>query len=312
MARRFDVLCVGLQVIDLLVTGADRCVFDQETTNVENIELLLGGDALNQAITLSALGAKTGLMGAVGNDALGDVLMNRLAAYPIEVLNRRIDAKTGISIVLCRTDGERHFVLQTGHNERFCYEHIDEQAVRDAGVVSIGSCMGMKAMDGADTLRLLELASSAGATTAMDFKITHGDYDMPRVYECIRTADYLLPSEGDAAKLTGEKHDPKRMVEGLRDLGARNLILKLGDRGCYVAADGVEMQIPACASSCVDTTGAGDTFAAAFLYGKCRGWDVETCARFANAAGAIAVETRGANGAVRSEAQVRMRMEAGR
>lgn len=309
MARRFDVLCVGLQVIDLLVTGADRGVFDRETTNVENIEILLGGDALNQAIVLSALGAKTGLMGAVGKDALGDVLMDRLATYPITVLNRRIDAKTGISIVLCRTDGERHFVLQTGHNEQFCYEHIDEQAVRDADIVSIGSCMGMKAMDGADTLRLLELASSAGAMTAMDFKITHGDYDMPKVYACIRKADYLLPSEGDVVKLTGERDDPKRMVEGMRDLGARNLILKLGDRGCYVAADGVDMLIPACRSHCVDTTGAGDTFAAAFLYGKSRGWDTVTCARFANAAGAIAVESRGANGAVHSEAQVRARME---
>ncbi|MDY5220613.1 MAG: PfkB family carbohydrate kinase [Eubacteriales bacterium] len=60
----------------------------------------------------------------------------------------------------------------------------------------------------------------------------------------------------------------------------------------------------------MNTTGAGDSFVAAFLYGKCRGWDVETCARFANAAGTIAVESRGANGAVRSEAQVRMRMEA--
>lgn len=240
----------------------------------------------------------------------GDVLLNRLAAHPITVLDRRIDAKTGISVVLCRPDGERHFVLQTGHNERFCYEHIDEQAVRDAGIVSIGSCMGMKAMDVADTLRLLELAASAGATTAMDFKITRAEYDMPKVHECIRRADYLLPSEDDAATLTGEKRDPKRMAEGMRDLGARNVILKLGERGCYVAADGVEMHIPACPSRCVDTAGAGDSFVAAFLYGKCRGWDVETCARFANAAGAIAVESRGANGAVRSEAQVRMRMEA--
>lgn len=250
MARRFDVLCVGLQVIDLLVTGADCGVFDRETTNVENIELLLGGDALNQAITLSALGARTGLMGAVGSDPLGDVLLNRLAAHPITVLDRRIDAKTGISVVLCRPDGERHFVLQTGHNERFCYEHIDEQAVRDAGIVSIGSCMGMKAMDVADTLRLLELAASAGATTAMDFKITRAEYDMPKVHECIRRADYLLPSKDDAATLTGEKRDPKRMAEGMRDLGARNVILKLGERGCYVAADGVEMQsLPARAAA---------------------------------------------------------------
>lgn len=308
MSRRFEVLTVGLQVIDLLVTGADAQVFERETTNVENIQLLLGGDALNQAVTLSLLGAKTALMGAVGNDSLGDVLLNRLASYPITVLNRRIDAKTGISVVLCRPDGERHFVLQTGHNEHLCYAHIDEQAVRDADILSVGSCMSLKALDGADTVRLLDLAASAGTMTAMDFKMSRTDYDMPPILESIRRADYLLPSEADAARLTGEAEDPRRMAQGMHDLGARNVILKLGGRGCYVSADGLEMQIPAHPCRCVDATGAGDTFVAAFLYGKSRGWDTERCARFANAAGSIAVESPGANGAVRSEAQVLERM----
>ena len=98
------------------------------------------------------------------------------------------------------------------------------------------------------------------------------------------------------------------MVQALHDMGVKNVILKLGDKGCYISADGVEKAIPPFRAKSIDTTGAGDTFNGAFLHAKARGWDVESCARFANAAGAISVEVPGANGAIRSEAQVLERM----
>ena len=311
MARRFDVLVVGMQVIDLLVMGDVESVFTRETTNADNIQLLMGGDALNQAVTLSMLGGSTGLMGVVGNDRLGDVLLSQLANYPLEVIAPRIDSKTGISIVLCRPDGHRHFILQTGHNARFCYDHIDEQAVRDAGILSIGSCMALPALDGEGTIRLLDFARSAGVTTAMDIKKNGQNYDMPAILESLKHVDYLLPSETDVQFLTGEGEDPVKMVQALHDMGVKNVVLKLGEKGCYLSADGVEKAIPAYQARSIDTTGAGDAFTGAFLHAKARGWDVETCARFANAAGAISVEVPGACGAIRSEAQVLERMRRG-
>lgn len=308
MPRRFDVLVVGMQVIDLLVMGADASMFDHETTAAQDIRLLIGGDALNQAVAASMLGGKVGLMSVVGNDRLGDVLLGQLAAYPLTVIAPKIESKTGISVVMCKPDGHRHFILQPGHNALFCYDHIDEQAVRDAKIVSIGSCMGLPAFDGEDTLRLLELARSAGTISAMDIKINRSEYDMPPILESMRQVDYLLPSEADVKTLTGEGEDPARMVQALHDMGVKNVILKLGDKGCYISADGVEKAIPPFRAKSIDTTGAGDTFNGAFLHAKARGWDVESCARFANAAGAISVEVPGANGAIRSEAQVLERM----
>ena len=311
MARRFDVLVVGMQVIDLLIMGDVESVFARETTNADDIQLLMGGDALNQAVSTCMLGGKVGLMGVVGNDRLGDVLMNQLANYPLEVLNRKIDSKTGISIVLCKPDGHRHFILQTGHNQYLRYEHIDEQAVRDAKILSIGSCMALASLDGADTIRLLDFARSVGTTTAMDIKINRTQYDMPPILESLRHVDYLLPSEADVKTLTGEGEDPVKMVQSLHDMGVKNVILKLGEKGCYISADGVEKAVPAFKARSVDTTGAGDAFTGAFLHAKAKGWDVETCARFANAAGAVCVEVPGACGAIRSEAQVLERMRQG-
>ena len=309
MASRFDVLVVGMQVIDLLVMGADPRVFTQETINADDIQLLMGGDALNQAVTLSMLGGRTGLMSVVGNDRLGEVLLSQLANYPLELIAPKIDSRTGISIVLCKPDGHRHFILQTGHNQYFSYKHIDEQAVRDSKIVSIGSCMALPSFDGEDTIRLLDLCRREGVISAMDIKKNRTDYDMPAILESLKHADYLLPSEVDVKYLTGEGEDPVRMAEALHDMGVKNVVLKLGEKGCYISADGVEKAIPAYSARSIDTTGAGDTFTGAFLHAMARGWDIETCARFANAAGAISVEVPGACGAIRSEAQVLERMK---
>lgn len=311
MGRRFDVLMVGMQVIDLLIMGASPEVFDCETYNSPDIQLLMGGDALNQAVSTSMLGGRIALMGVVGNDRLGEVLMNQLANYPLTVFNPVIESKTGISVVLCKNDGHRHFILQPGHNQYFSYKHVDEQVVRDSKIVSIGSCMALPAFDGEDTIRLLDFARSVGTVSAMDIKKNRTEYDMPPILESLRHVDYLLPSEADVKSLTGEGEDPVKMVQALHDMGVKNVILKLGDKGCYVSADGVQKAIPAYPARSIDTTGAGDTFTGAFLHAKAKGWDVETCARFANAAGAISVEVPGACGAIRSEAQVLERMRQG-
>ena len=66
--KRFDVLTIGLQVIDLMIPGMDGHILDREMTLLDHAELTLGGDALNQAIVLSQLGARTALMGAAGVD----------------------------------------------------------------------------------------------------------------------------------------------------------------------------------------------------------------------------------------------------
>lgn len=312
MGRRFDVIVVGMQVIDLLIRGDVEQVFSHETTNAEEIQLLMGGDALNQAVCLSMLGGSTALMSVVGNDRLGDVLLGQLANYPITVIAPKIESKTGISVVLCKPDGQRHFILQTGHNRHFRYEHIDEQAVRDSKILSIGSCMALPAFDGEDTIRLLDLARSAGVVSAMDIKMNGSNYNMAPILESLRHVDYLLPSELDVKNITGVDESPEKMAQALHDMGVKNVILKLGELGCYVSAEGMEKMIPAYAPDrCVDTTGAGDCFTGAFLHAKAKGWDLETCARFANAAGSISVEVAGACGAIRSEAQVLQRMKRG-
>lgn len=309
--RKYDVVTVGLQCIDIVCAPVAPGVMDREITLVDSARMMLGGDAQNQAITLASLGARVALMGVLGNDRLGDAMLELLSAFPISVLDRREDVNTAVSLVLVEPGGERHFIYQPQGNEVLAYRHIDEEAVKNAAFLSVGGCLALPGLDGAGMLRLLDLARSSGTRTALDFKLGLGLPDQAALRALLSRADYVLPSELEASALTGERDDPAEMVRRLRALGATNCVVKLGGRGCYVAAEGCEGMVPPCPCNCVDTTGAGDTFVGAFLYALTRGWDVRRCARFANAAGAIAVEHAGANGGIRSAAQVEARMEMG-
>ena len=309
-SRRYDVVTVGIQCIDIVSSPVPAGVLERELTLVSSTQLMLGGDALNQAVVLSRLGARAGLMGVVGNDRLGDVLVEQLAQYPLDVLARRADVNTAISQVLIEPSGERHFIYQPQSNLALGLglEHIDPEAVKSAEFLSVGGCLSLPGLDGEDMLRLLDMARDAGTKTALDFRLSDAMPDEAMLKSLLSRADYVLPSEREAGALTGEADDPVEMVRRLRALGAGNVVVKLGGRGCYVDADGFTGMVAPFPCHCVDTTGAGDTFVGAFLYARTRGWDIHTCARFANAAGSIAVEHTGANAAIHSADQVLERM----
>ena len=310
--KKYDVVTVGIQCIDIVSTPVTAGVLDRELTIVDSTQMMLGGDALNQAVVLARLGAKVGLMGVAGNDKLGKVLIEQLSEYgTLDALDKRADLNTAISLVLIDAQGERHFIYQPESNLALSYEHIDEDAVQNAAFVSVGGCLSLPGLDGEGVIRLLDLAHASGAQTVLDFRIS-GNLLRPELLRGILSrADYVLPSKREAEALTGEREDPEVMVARLRALGAKHCVVKLGSKGCYVAADGFTGFISSFPCNCVDTTGAGDTFVGAFLYAKTRGWDIEKCAKFACAAGSIAVEHTGANVAIQCEEQVVNRMRCG-
>lgn len=310
--KKYDVAVVGLQCIDLLMAPVPPDALRREGTAVQSAKMTLGGDALNQAVNLACLGARTALMGLVGNDRLGDVLLEQLAAYPMTVLDRREDVNTAISLVLAESSGAHHFIYQPQSNNTLSRRHIDDDAVGDAAILSIGGCMLLPGLDGAGLLDLLDTAHAFGTLTAVDFKINDAPPGRDELRALLRRVDYALPSLAEAEALVGRADTPAELVRRLRDLGATRCVIKLGSEGCYVTGDGFEGLVPPCPCDPVDSTGAGDCFVAAFLYALTRGWSIEKCARFANAAGAITVEHFGASGAIRDARQVLERMKEAR
>lgn len=309
MAKRYDVACAGLQVVDVLVEGVDAGLFQRESTRARSVSLALGGDALNQALALAQLGSAVALLGAAGDDQLGDVLLALLKGYSLDVFDARVPTRTSVSVVLIDGQGERRFVRQPGNNDALGFEHIRRDVVEDARILSVAGVMALSSLDGEGMERLLRLAREADSLTVLDFRINRPRYDMDQVRRTIALADWVLPNQQEAAYLTGETR-PQAMAQALQAMGAKNVALKLGEQGCLLAWGAERAMIPGCPARVVDGTGAGDNFAGAFLHALSRGLHPVDCARFACAAGAMAVERVGANGGLGGHEQVWARMKA--
>ena len=134
---------------------------------------------------------------------------------------------------------------------------------------------------------------------------------MEKLHPCLRYVDIFLPNFEEGKRLTG-KEKLGEIAEVLLSYGVKTVVLKMGDKGCYLRTSDEEIQLPAYEVDAVDLTGAGDCFAAGFLTGICHGWNIEKCGMFANAAGAMCVTALGATTGVKTEGEILKFMESNR
>ncbi|MBQ2669404.1 MAG: bifunctional hydroxymethylpyrimidine kinase/phosphomethylpyrimidine kinase, partial [Clostridia bacterium] len=123
------------------------------------------------------------------------------------------------------------------------------------------------------------------------------------VRDSLPLIDYITPNEDEARYFTG-KEDPEEMAEVLLEYGVRNVIVKLGSKGCFFRSGDKKIRLEAFPIDAVDATGAGDNFVAGFCSELLRGSEAEIALRFASACGAICTTAVGAGTALRNREQV--------
>lgn len=303
--KTYDILCVGLLNANLPVKPVDKSVFDVDVTLVDAIEILPGGDAMNEAITLARLGNRVGLAGLVGRDPFADIVLNVAREAGVDVANVRVSdsVKTSVAIMLIKEDGSRNFASYRGANSAFSIDDIDLSVVKRTRLINIGSMFALKSFDGRGATALLKEAKANNVITSADMKYDTYKIGFEGIRETLGYIDYFLPSYDEAAYLTGEK-EPGKMAEKLRAAGAGAVVIKLGDQGCHISAGKESLTLPPFKTKVVDTTGAGDNFVAGFLTGVLRGWSIRECGTFANAVGSLSVQYVGPSNGVRSMEQV--------
>ena len=304
MGNSKAVLCAGLLIQDIFLKPVDRELFDRDSVIIADPEIQFGGDALNQAVILNRLGINVSLAGAVGSDEAGRNIIRFLEEEKVEhsMVNVLDESVTTGSYVLCESSGERHFLVCGNAKHRYLFDDYDR--LKDYQLVSIGSLCCMERMDRGGSLRLLQEAKKRGIMTAADFS---GLYTGPEkeIRTLLEHIDYLWPSYEEAVSIAGET-EPEKIISRLKELGASNIILKLGKNGSLVrnARTGEITAIPAIEVEAVDTTGAGDNFVAGCIYGLMNGKSLEEAAEIGAVTGAVAVTAVGANKAVRNREQV--------
>ena len=311
---RPEVIVIGAAIADIPLSPVGPGVFTAHSTELERIRMQVGGDAANEALVLSRLGHTPALVSVLGRDAIGDFVLRTLEDGGVDTSGvcRSKEMDTGVNVVLVREDGERTFVTsRAGSLRRLGLSHIlpalESPALSSARIACLASLFVSPALTLSDTVTLFDALKAKGLALCADTTKRKRGETLKEAGEALSRLDWFFPNRDEAALLTG-RETPDAIADALLEVGVKHVALKLGGEGCLVKSADERHLIPACPGvKRVDTTGAGDTFAGAFIAGLLEGRSIAECGRFANAAAALCVGQVGAVGKwTRAEAEKRL------
>jgi sugar/nucleoside kinase (ribokinase family) len=268
---------------------------------LEEITLAVSGAAGTAAIAAAKMGLRTLAVGGVGNDLMGDWVLQRLAHFGVDTagMQRQEGWKTSSSIVTTRRDGSRPALHMAGATGDFIVTDAMLPQVVDAAVVHAGGVGLMKAMDKGRTAQVLRAAKERGATTTVDVFAGSSD-DMPAVAAVLPHTDYFMPSIEEALALSGAR-DAESAAAYFLDRGAKACVLTLGADGAYYRdCAGASFRMPAFDVAVKCTCGCGDAFNAGFAVGLVKGFGIEDVVRFAQATASLNATGLGSQAGVES------------
>jgi ribokinase len=268
------IVIVGSLNADLVVR-TERFPRPGETLHGSDLQILPGGKSANQAVAAGRLGGKVAMVGAVGADGNGDLLLRSVRDSGVDTARVHVldDVSTGTAVITVDSHGENTIVISPGANGRLSVEDIAHADVLDEAAV-LGLCLEIPLDVVLAAARRVHAAGGTVLTNLSPFG------DVPE--ELLELTDVLLINEHEAAQL-GEH-------------GVDRSIVTAGSAGCTVL-DGPgapPVAVPAPKVDAVDTTGCGDAFMGAAALRLAEGDTLVEAARFAVRVGAFAATREGA------------------
>jgi ribokinase len=277
-----------------VVMPVDRLPRHGETITGGDMALFAGGKGANQACAAGKLGGSVTFIGQVGSDPFGAALLASLRQAGVDTGGVGVSGRaSGCASIYVLAGGENAIVISPGAN-----------ATLDPAT----ALARLEALDGVGLLLLqleipLETVAAAlgwararGVATMLDPAPAR-----PLSPWLLRHVDFLTPNQSEAATLLGTESreirgfaDAEEAVARLLGLGPSAVIVKLGSLGCLVATRQGSARVAGFPVAAVDTTGAGDAFNGGLAVALAENRPLVDAARFANAAGAIAVTRKGA------------------
>ncbi len=285
-----DAIVFGNVTLDIICYPVNE-VPRYESIAFEDVTVSPGGCGSNTAIGLAALGIPTGIVARTGDDDSADLLFGywqRVGVDPFFVRRTR-GVPTGTSIGLIDDHFQPRFIHTSGANRGLTAEVLDPSAYAARGVqfFHIAGFFVLPNLFNQVAGKLDQL-QKLGITTSLDvvFNVRMDDQKLREaLWAALPHLDYFIANDHEATRLTVEK-DYKKAAEVFRERGARGVIIKLGAKGCYALSDAFTGIVPATKVNVVDTTGAGDAFAAGFIARLVRGCDLRDACQAGNQAGA--------------------------
>jgi sugar/nucleoside kinase (ribokinase family) len=298
--RRFDLLVAGELNPDILIVDpAAQPAFGQVETIVEAIRMEIGSSSAIVACGAARLGLRTAFVGVVGDDPFGRFMLDALDGVGIDVSGCRIDptVPTGATVILSH-GADRANMTALGAIDRLRADDIPRELLAAARHLHVGSTYLQPAL-AADLPELFAEARSHGLTTSFDCNWDPTETWDAGIDPILREADLFLPNVEEARRITARTAAPavageliRRAAEGRESGRPFTLAVKHGAGGAIAMRGSWEYEVAEAAVlpvELVDTTGAGDSFDAGFLYGTLFGWSLRDTLELAIACGSLSV-----------------------
>ncbi len=296
------VVVVGSINMDLVVRST-RLPAPGETLIGNSLSEIPGGKGANQAVGAARLGTDVSLIGRLGDDGFGETLRRALGTEGVRLdgVERTQNCCSGVAIIGVEDSGQNCITVVPGANGRLTPDDVQRQAlaIAHADVLLLQLEVPIETV-----VTAIKLARANDVLTILDPAPAVRDFPPG-----LLSVDVVCPNESEAASLTGVEitttESAYRAAEKLQQLGARQVVITLGDKGAvFLDTCGNRGHLAPFSVTAVDTTAAGDAFAAALGIRLAEGGSLHDAGRFACAAGAIAASRKGAQPGMPSRSDV--------
>jgi sugar/nucleoside kinase (ribokinase family) len=259
-------------------------------TEAMDRQLASGGSAANTIHGLARLGVDTGFIGKVGRDELGSFFTDDMKKAGITPHLFESETDSGRAIALVTPDSERTFATFLGAAVELSASDLSSRIFQGYDYLHIEGYL----IQNQDLMKqALEMARQNGLQVSLDlasFNVVEGNLDFLRSF-VTDYVDILFANEEEARAFTGK--EPREALDMLANL-CQVVVVKVGREGSFVKRGAERHQIDPIATEPVDTTGAGDAYAAGFLYGLTQDRDLDACGRLGSLLAGKVIEVVGA------------------
>jgi len=247
----------------------------QELTNNLSKSLASGGSAANTIRSLATLGAETGYLGKIGKDNMGKFFAEDMIKTGVKPSLIETTTPTGVAVALVSKDSERTFATYLGAASELTPEDITPEIFEGYDILHIE---GYLIFNNSLIEKAMQTAKECGVTVSLDlasFNVVEANLDFLK-YLVEKYVDILFANEEEAKSFTGaEPLEALEIISKVCDIA----IVKVGEDGSFVKKGSIKHEEGVIKVKPIDSTGAGDNYAAGFLYGIINNWDLSKCAR---------------------------------
>ena len=290
-----DVIAIGELLIDLIADTPELPLEEQST-----FKRFAGGAPANFAVGIRRLGISPGMISKVGNDFFGRYLINKLKEAKVDIsqIKQSNENKTALAFV----------GLDENRNPSFSFyrfpcadimlreDEIDENYIKSAKLLMCGTVSMADEPARSAIFKAIEYSKKHGLQVACDPNLRddlwHFKDPREHIFRVLRDTDIFLPSLSEVEFITGEKGE--KAIEAILELGPSIIGITHGAEGSTLITKDGKFSAPSYKVNVVDTTGAGDSYAAGIITGLLTNMPLEKIPYFANAVSALKITKKGA------------------